>query len=483
MTRPVDWYVLDLDEDPTPGDPIGVRQLSRHARAVADDAEQAEHDVRGLAGDDAVTSWIGAAGDVFRGALDDFPSQLRQLADSYGQAAAALTGWAGELDGAQDQADRALALGREARARVESLTSQLSDARGSAAAASDTVSRLEGGAEPPDPDQVRAATRNAQAAANRAAALSGALSEAQGQLDAAKRMALDARELREQAAGRAGDRLHDASDAGIEPNSFWENFTAAVASVWEVVVTVATVVAIVVAVIAIFVGGPLVWGILLAASAVLLADSLMRYANGEGSLWEVGLNLLGIVPGGRLLTSLGRISGLARAGARTAGAMGRGLTAAGTALRGAAVGVRSGAGRLAVRMADETGSISLELLAGFIRGAGRGRARFGWTDDFNYRETFFAAHPTTRGQVVVHHAVEQQALTRYPGIVQPQQMHSLENLRGIPNAINNDVHLSQIRRTWNQFYRTHPNPTQQDLLDQATKIDDILGGQFNPPIR
>lgn len=29
--------------------------------------------MRGLAGDGAVLAWIGSAGDVFRGALEDFP--------------------------------------------------------------------------------------------------------------------------------------------------------------------------------------------------------------------------------------------------------------------------------------------------------------------------------------------------------------------------------------------------------------------------
>jgi hypothetical protein len=41
-----------------------------------------------------------------------------------------------------------------------------------------------------------------------------------------------------------------------------------------------------------------------------------------------------------------------------------------------------------------------------------------------------------RGQV--HHAVEQQALRRYPGLITDAEMNSLENLRGIPKNINSD---------------------------------------------
>jgi hypothetical protein len=70
----------------------------------------------------------------------------------------------------------------------------------------------------------------------------------------------------------------------------------------------------------------------------------------------------------------------------------------------------------------------------------------------NYRETFFAAHPALRDKVVVHHAVEQQVLKRYPGLFTEAEIHSLNNLRGVPKSINAELHLSKIRRAWNDFY-------------------------------
>ena len=63
------------------------------------------------------------------------------------------------------------------------------------------------------------------------------------------------------------------------------------------------------------------------------------------------------------------------------------------------------------------------------------------------------------------------------------ELHSLENLRGIPKTSNPELHLSRIRKQWNEFYRTHPNPTKRQLLDFATRIDDELGQLFNPPVR
>jgi RHS repeat-associated protein len=115
-----------------------------------------------------------------------------------------------------------------------------------------------------------------------------------------------------------------------------------------------------------------------------------------------------------------------------------------------------------------------------------GGASFGNSTSLNYRETFFEANPELRGRVVVHHAVEQQTLTKFPGIVTEEEIHSLENLRGIPKSINSDVHLSQIRIEWNNFYRpfrlSGTSPTKTQLLQKAMEIDAEYGSQFRPPV-
>lgn len=114
----------------------------------------------------------------------------------------------------------------------------------------------------------------------------------------------------------------------------------------------------------------------------------------------------------------------------------------------------------------------------------RRRARFGSSTSTNYKKTFFDKHPAAEGQVVVHHAVEQQVRKRYPGLITDAQMHSYENLRGIPKGETNSlVHLSAIRKSWNRFYKKNPNPTEKQLLDHATEIDNMYGATFNPPVR
>jgi len=110
-------------------------------------------------------------------------------------------------------------------------------------------------------------------------------------------------------------------------------------------------------------------------------------------------------------------------------------------------------------------------------------ASFGTSTSKNYKKTFFEANPEVEGKVVVHHAVEQQVQIRYPDLVTDSEMHSINNLRGIPKESNPELHLSKIRKEWNNFYRTTPNPTKQQLLDKATEIDDKFGKLFNPPVR
>lgn len=100
----------------------------------------------------------------------------------------------------------------------------------------------------------------------------------------------------------------------------------------------------------------------------------------------------------------------------------------------------------------------------------------------DYRETFFAAHPTLRDKVVVHHSVEQQVLKRYPGLFTEAEIHSLKNLRGVPKSKNPELHLSKIRRAWNEFYRTHVRPTKQQVLDFASQLDRQFGALFEPPL-
>jgi hypothetical protein len=112
----------------------------------------------------------------------------------------------------------------------------------------------------------------------------------------------------------------------------------------------------------------------------------------------------------------------------------------------------------------------------------QGAASFGSSTRLDYAKTFFEANPELKGAVNVHHAVPQKVLKLYPNVVSTLEMHSLQNLRGIPNEINTEVHIKQIGREWEQFYRQNATVTQQKLLNKASEIDIKYGTRFNPPV-
>ena len=98
-----------------------------------------------------------------------------------------------------------------------------------------------------------------------------------------------------------------------------------------------------------------------------------------------------------------------------------------------------------------------------------------------YRDTFFEAHPEVSAEdTIVHHSVEQQVLHRYPGRFTEEEIHALDNLRGIPRNANSRLHLSALRKVWNGFYRRHPNATREQIQRFANIIDQFFGGQFRP---
>jgi hypothetical protein len=59
---------------------------------------------------------------------------------------------------------------------------------------------------------------------------------------------------------------------------------------------------------------------------------------------------------------------------------------------------------------------------------------------------------------------------------------ALENLRGVPNKINAEVHLSAIATEWNAFYRQNASVTLKQLVQKAAEIDAKYGFMFRPPM-
>lgn len=81
-------------------------------------------------------------------------------------------------------------------------------------------------------------------------------------------------------------------------------------------------------------------------------------------------------------------------------------------------------------------------------------------------------------------AVEKKVLKYYSGLFTEEEIHSLENLRGISNDVNRQLHLHELRLAWNRFYREHPPgvATREQFLQKAAEIDSLHGWRFNPSV-
>ncbi|MFW6694304.1 polymorphic toxin type 28 domain-containing protein, partial [Streptomyces sp. MAR4 CNX-425] len=133
-----------------------------------------------------------------------------------------------------------------------------------------------------------------------------AVDNAQGGLEAAKKMAADAKKMREDAASEAKDKLEDASDAGIQNRKWWEEAVDWVKDNWDTIVSVCKVIVAVLGIVVLIIGGPLAW-VVLAAALVVLADTLYKYMNGQASLFDVAMAALDCIPGLKGLTSLAKL--------------------------------------------------------------------------------------------------------------------------------------------------------------------------------
>ncbi|UED86106.1 DUF6531 domain-containing protein [Streptomyces profundus] len=313
MARPADWSPLDLDSDPTPGDPGEVRELADELQEFADEVGEALGTIRGMASERAMLEWAGLSADTFRAEFESVPGNLSKLEESYALCSQALQGYWPQLETAQGMADRALDRAISARADLTSARFALEDAQDWVGRAGDEAERLreEGrreNVEPPDESTVRAAARDQQAAASAAGAAEARVADAEQRLDAARQLALDAREMRAEAARICAQGVDEASDAGIQNKKWWEKLIEWLSDAWDTLVSICKVIVAVLAVVAMIIGGPLALVVLVAA-VVVLADTLVKFAQGKAGLLDVAFAALDCIPGMKGLTTLG---GLAR---------------------------------------------------------------------------------------------------------------------------------------------------------------------------
>ncbi|WP_425825872.1 hypothetical protein [Streptomyces fractus] len=307
MTRPplADWEtVFGFSEDPTPGDPETLEKLAAEYRSVSHDAQSAHSVVARLDSDELGE---GRSMEKLRTQLGELPKQVGKLQSSYEAAADAIAQYAVRLKESQHQADRALDKGRDAKERLDSATDV-------AAAASAHVKHLDG-AEPPPPDdqEARGSALRALADAREAEGEAArSVESAEADLEAARMLAVDARELRTSDAGVAKRALEDAEGEAVEGKSFWDRIGDLLNTIFSVIGTV-------LGVIAMFISGPV--GIALAIGSVVFGAASLGMTIGKGfdtGKWDIPslvLGAVGLAAGGfSVLSGFKGVGGVAKVG-------------------------------------------------------------------------------------------------------------------------------------------------------------------------
>lgn len=285
MARPAvaDWAVLELDEDPTPGDPEILKKLAKEYRTVSEEAGDAFTTFDRIKNQDLGK---GKAMAALKKVLDELPNQVAALRDSYDMAADAIEAYAPKLRDQQDKAARALADGRRAKA-------DLTTAIATASAAAATVTGLDNAAPPPPDDED--AKRSAREAMDRArdaqrSAATG-VDSAQSALDAAKNLALEAKGVREADAKTAAVAMGDAEDKAVKKKNFWDKL-------WDTIGSAFGIISAVLGVISFLIPGLGALGLVLGAVSLIMGLVPLGINIARGAVtgdWDVAGIVLGVL--------------------------------------------------------------------------------------------------------------------------------------------------------------------------------------------
>lgn len=227
-----------LGYDPVPGDVDAVRRVATMLGAVADQADSITTRLRGIDDGTGPQVWRGPAADAFHRLLDDIGPDVIRLASAHREAEDALRSYAGDLDGAQfmgrrAESDAGLAISDRERAEADRARAaeeaaayqrQVGECRLRLAQAG--AARLTALTDPVYQaelthyeGQVRGVQQQAESRAaearGRENAARSAGSAAEARVQAARLLAEQAKQVRDDSARRVVDRLATAGRLGL----------------------------------------------------------------------------------------------------------------------------------------------------------------------------------------------------------------------------------------------------------------------------
>jgi hypothetical protein len=314
MGRPMDWTPL-ADADPVPGDPDEVAVLGRRFQATAEEITAAAERLRTMCTD---VYWDSGAGEAFRQQSVQTAGKLAAAFDRYSAAAKAMgtdpadsspstatrPNYAGTLDQAQSISIRALQPAQDAATTQQTTLSRLRTEYGQQLAP-DALYPDASGHLPPPLALVLPGPAGAAAAAD-IVALVRRYNAAADTIATSRGLVTQAAALRDEAAGNAASLIEGVIGSDGLADSFWDrvtNFIDEHAALLQTISEVAGWVATVTGTLALLVGWIPIVGqalaavlgtVALAASVVtLLSDALLKLG-GEGSWFDIALDVIAV---------------------------------------------------------------------------------------------------------------------------------------------------------------------------------------------
>jgi hypothetical protein len=100
------------------------------------------------------------------------------------------------------------------------------------------------------------------------------------------------------------------------------------------------------------------------------------------------------------------------------------------------------------------------------------RSKFGWQ-----------AWMSARKELVAKLLEDQDILVQPPLADAALDDWIMRSMPIIPSPVETTHQEATGHREWNRFYRAKPSPSRQDLLDEATRLDQKYGHEFTPPVK
>ncbi|MGH3548341.1 MAG: DUF6531 domain-containing protein [Pseudonocardiaceae bacterium] len=329
------WQVLDLDGDPTPGDPAQTHALATQLQQEAGLAEHNTGQLRSVAANGGDLHMEGDYAPKFQDVLGGLPDELAKLGKAYRGCGNAVSAFATSLDQAKSQASTALRQGQDADGRYQGALREIR-----ALVPPNQADSLSAGLGPNNSLLEAAIANLDEGTKAQARSAAGRAQTAEQDRQSARRLANDAAKLRGDAESTCVKGINDAlNDSGIKNKSWWQKAWDTISAPfrsWDAFINLCKNVAMVAGIAAMFISGPIGWALMaaaLVAGAAIMADTINKFAQGKAGLGDLAFAALGLIPGGRGVVSLAR---LGRGAAELAQGL-RGGKAMFAALRGGAI--------------------------------------------------------------------------------------------------------------------------------------------------